>query len=431
MLFLLPLVITKQLINSNPGNATISFDEGPSKNIPKIIEILKESNTPATFYFNAFKTDKKAVNSVLSNGHVIGISITDDFTDLTIEEVEKIIQSNLDTFIVNTGIKPKLCRLPRLGFTEQHVILAEKNGLKVTKPNLDSEDCDLNDFLVPFTRFIESLEPDQSSLSIVFRDRMSLTVRCLQEAIDVIYDNGFEIVKACEFYKMSSLYEKVCPLKIKELKEKIENEEMSQMQEFIEMMNINILKESQDELKDSIKNKSKEETSNLNNNGSLSEKEEDTNKMEQEKNIQNEDSKKEDLNSQKDNNKTELLNRNEKNETEFNKGENDLNANKTKDESNTDKSINNEKKDSKTTENELTDILKDDKTVKAAVNNPDTANKNENTAKDNNTDAENNTRTDTKDNVKNDTKNTVDNKKSFASSFTLYLAMPLLIASIL
>ncbi|KAM0688507.1 hypothetical protein COBT_000229 [Conglomerata obtusa] len=200
MIFYLSYILSKELIHSKPGLATLSFDEGPSKNIPKILEILQDLEIHATFHLDPIKIKDDIASSILSQGHTVGLAITDDILTLSYDEFEKMLLQAIDLFKDRTKTVPKLIRLPRIGYDARHVEIAEKAGLIVTAPICDSEDCDLSSFIEPCRRFVGGLDPDVQSLSVVFRDRMSLTVRCLTQVVEVIENCGFEIVSAGIYY---------------------------------------------------------------------------------------------------------------------------------------------------------------------------------------------------------------------------------------
>ena len=56
------------------------------------------------------------------------------------------VATHLSKAIKNAGFEPKLCRLPYYGYDEENVEQAEQLGMIVTRPNLDSEDNEIEDF---------------------------------------------------------------------------------------------------------------------------------------------------------------------------------------------------------------------------------------------------------------------------------------------
>lgn len=196
MLFFIPLIYSKELIYS-PFNdlATISFDEGPSKNIPAILSILNDEQVIATFYFTPSKiTDKSLIETIINDGHTIGLAIIEDLDEV---DPDDHIKEQKKLFIKATGYKPKFIRLPRIYYSPEHVNIAELNGMIVTRPNLDSEDTDLESFMEPFTEFV--LGRNEPSLSVVFHDRIGKMVENLREAIGVIRER-YQIRGIGEFY---------------------------------------------------------------------------------------------------------------------------------------------------------------------------------------------------------------------------------------
>ncbi len=62
------------IADENKKVAFLTFDDGPSKNTERILEILKEENVKATFFVNGRKSDfaKKMYIRMVEEGHVIG-----------------------------------------------------------------------------------------------------------------------------------------------------------------------------------------------------------------------------------------------------------------------------------------------------------------------------------------------------------------------
>ncbi|KAM0676723.1 hypothetical protein BDAP_002733 [Binucleata daphniae] len=211
MLFLLQLVSLSFFDQQESLLATISFDEGPSKNIPAILEILDDMQVPASFYFDPAKIkDDDIVTLLLNKGHYVGLSIVDDLSE--VDDVDSLIIDKMKMFVDKTGYIPKLVRLPRIGYTNETVRIAKSYNLIPTTPNLDSEDCDLENFMEPFTKFVNTAN---ENLSVCFRDRMSITVKILEDAINVLLDNGYEIVSGSLYHNVENMLERVSSCKDK------------------------------------------------------------------------------------------------------------------------------------------------------------------------------------------------------------------------
>ena len=59
-----------------PGNAVITFDDGPSPYTNKILDILKANNVKATFFITGKKLNsnesRETFKRILNEGHIIG-----------------------------------------------------------------------------------------------------------------------------------------------------------------------------------------------------------------------------------------------------------------------------------------------------------------------------------------------------------------------
>lgn len=205
MMFFLTFILCDELTSSSrPGLATISFDEGPSKNISEILSILKENKVIATFHFNPEKIDNKSlVERIVKEGHTVGLAVTSGIDEVS--DFDAFIKEQKELFIKATGYLPKYVRLPCDGYDYDHVYAVEQNGMIVTRPNLNSEDTDLSDFIGPFEEFV--LNKGERSISAVFRDRMGITVRNLQCVLDIL-KRKYKTVGVGEFYG-------ICPIMAK------------------------------------------------------------------------------------------------------------------------------------------------------------------------------------------------------------------------
>lgn len=177
------------------GAAMISFDEGPSENVDTILEILDAHDLKAVFYLdpNKIADHAKAVQRIIEKAHSIGLSIVETFSDLNDEQIMEIILKNLNLFKESTKFNPRAVRLPRSGYKENAINIAEKMGLTVTEPTIDSEDIEIPhyiDYLIPA---IESKDPNTSYISVVLRDFKKSSVANLEKIINALQSKEFVI----------------------------------------------------------------------------------------------------------------------------------------------------------------------------------------------------------------------------------------------
>ncbi|MBL4936733.1 polysaccharide deacetylase family protein [Clostridium sp. YIM B02515] len=136
--------------------AYLTFDDGPSDNTIKILDILKENNIKATFFVNGHPESKKIYQRIINEKHTIGNhTYSHDYAALykTIEDFDKDKQKLDDLIAQITGKKPSILRFP--GGSNNHVSFSyggsdfmdkltkhiKQSGIKYFDWNVDSTDA--------------------------------------------------------------------------------------------------------------------------------------------------------------------------------------------------------------------------------------------------------------------------------------------------
>ncbi|RKD34163.1 polysaccharide deacetylase family protein [Thermohalobacter berrensis] len=124
-------------MNNFPDKKTIylTFDDGPSKNTIKILDILKKYKVKATFFVcgNTTEFGKKVYKRIVNEGHAIG--------NHTFSHNYKVIYSSEEAFLKDlkklenflfsvAGVKPKIIRFPGGSNTS---IGKKYGGIKLTE----------------------------------------------------------------------------------------------------------------------------------------------------------------------------------------------------------------------------------------------------------------------------------------------------------
>ncbi|MFL0246657.1 polysaccharide deacetylase family protein [Candidatus Clostridium stratigraminis] len=113
------------LTAANPGTdktAYLTFDDGPSDNTIKILDILKENNIKATFFVNGHPESKLIYERIVNEGHTLANhTYSHDYEAVykTIEGFNKDKQKLDDFIFAITGIRPQILRFP--GGSNNHV----------------------------------------------------------------------------------------------------------------------------------------------------------------------------------------------------------------------------------------------------------------------------------------------------------------------
>lgn len=180
----------------------LTFDDGPSKHTPQILDILEKNDIKATFFITGWCIDGKEdiLTAVSEAGHTIGLhSYSHDY-----DEIYKSTEDFLADFskVYNivydiTGKKPWAFRFPGGSYNNFNKdtaddIIAEmsRRGFTYYDWNAATSDATTSatyDSCMENLR--DSLNADHEV--VLMHDSLELTEEYLQEAIDIIRDEGY------------------------------------------------------------------------------------------------------------------------------------------------------------------------------------------------------------------------------------------------
>ncbi|MGL4629149.1 MAG: polysaccharide deacetylase family protein [Cetobacterium sp.] len=131
--------------NSNERKIALTFDDGPNDtSLPKILNLLKEENVKASFFFigRNIKARREEVKRTYDEGHLV---LNHSYThsnfekvsqDIIAQEIEK-TNSEINNII---GVVPSLYRPPYGIKTSSGKLAAKKMGMDIILWNVDGED---------------------------------------------------------------------------------------------------------------------------------------------------------------------------------------------------------------------------------------------------------------------------------------------------
>lgn len=189
----------------------LTFDDGPSKNTEKILEILKKENIKATFFVVGYKENENTViKKIYEEGHSLGNHTFSHRYDVIYSSVDAFmsdIKRQEDLIFNLTGVRPKIIRFP--GGSKNSVSLKEgsKGIMDEIKKKLKEEGyhyIDWNvvtgDATMPYPdkkAMLENLKRGLKNKKIAVvllhdTDSKSLTVEILPEIIEIMRSEGFK-----------------------------------------------------------------------------------------------------------------------------------------------------------------------------------------------------------------------------------------------
>ncbi|MFE6855793.1 polysaccharide deacetylase family protein, partial [Streptomyces sp. NPDC057674] len=178
----------------------LTFDAGPGKDTPRLLDILKEKKVPATFFLLGSKhVDRypKVVKRIADEGHEVANHTWTHriLTDLDESEVREELSRTQDAVEKITGRRPTLMRPPQ-GRTDGAVSDVSKElGLAQILWSITAKDYSTTDSALIRKRVLEQAHGDGI---ILLHDIYDGTVPAVPSIIDELKRRGFTFVTVPE-----------------------------------------------------------------------------------------------------------------------------------------------------------------------------------------------------------------------------------------
>lgn len=192
---------------SVPGTIALTFDDGPSDNIPGVLDMLQNYNMKATFFLIGLNVyyQPSHVQRMVDEGHQIGAhTFTHPYlSDLTLDQIRQefrnfensILMRNFSGVLANRML-PTFFRAPHGALSADQLVVLSEFGMYPMHwgwLNSDSYTTDPNDIL-PFWKSHmgmngEGTMPSRLSLIVQQHEREPATYGSLQSVLDYLYIN--------------------------------------------------------------------------------------------------------------------------------------------------------------------------------------------------------------------------------------------------
>jgi len=191
----------------------LTFDDGPDRITPTILDLLSKYNVKATFFMlePSMKQYPQTVQRVVEEGHKIGLhSVTHDKKKYYLNKqtvVSEMVQGQT-TLKELTGTKSQLIRTPygsKPHMTTEYIRAIENAGFKMWDWNIDSQDWKLTDgsFVQNTIQQLTNFKR-QEPYVILLHDRET-TAQHLEKLLQYLIHNG---------YKMDVIHEDMTPVQL-------------------------------------------------------------------------------------------------------------------------------------------------------------------------------------------------------------------------
>jgi peptidoglycan-N-acetylglucosamine deacetylase len=152
----------------------LTFDDGPSRWTPIVLDLLREHEARATFFLIGQRVHESPdlVKRIVAEGHQLGShTLTHPrLTEIPEDEVRQEITGGLDAIEEVLGERPTLFRAPGFYADERELAIVEELGLEAIFAHVDPQDW----------------RPERDSHTI-----FSLVLRDLREGVVVDLHDGF------------------------------------------------------------------------------------------------------------------------------------------------------------------------------------------------------------------------------------------------
>ncbi|MFD2923781.1 polysaccharide deacetylase family protein [Halobacillus naozhouensis] len=172
-------------------SVVLTFDDGPSKVLTQILDILDAENVPAVFFWQSrLLYSKRPWKRVLQEGHIIGSHTTKhpNMVKLSYEKQYKEIQNSITKIGRITGSKVEYFRPPFGQYNADTVKAANQLNVTPIMWRIASIDWELKeDPNQIITNVIDHLEDG----AIILMHELTQTVEILPELIKAIREKGY------------------------------------------------------------------------------------------------------------------------------------------------------------------------------------------------------------------------------------------------
>lgn len=181
--------------NRNIGRKTVilTFDDGPSKMLPSILDVLKETETPAVFFWQSRLLHKERPwKRVLAEGHQIGTH-TVKHKNLTYKTTQQQqydeVKKSKDAIEKITGKPVKFFRPPYGQFNADTLQAATRLELETVMWRIASMDWELKD---DPEQIVANVVDHLEDGAIILLHELSQTVKVLPQLIAAVKEQGYE-----------------------------------------------------------------------------------------------------------------------------------------------------------------------------------------------------------------------------------------------
>ncbi|MBP7175521.1 MAG: polysaccharide deacetylase family protein [Thermoclostridium sp.] len=187
-------------VENQENRVAITFDcAWGAKDIPVILNILKEKNVKATFFLVGewVRRNPEETKMIAEQGHDVANHSENHFkmSALSKEKIKREITDCTKTIEDTTGVKPTLFRAPYGDYNDNVIDIARQAGYDTIQWSVDS--LDYKPGISPET-ILKRVSVAKSGDIFLFHNDTPHTEKVLEKVIDTLRENGLEPIPVSE-----------------------------------------------------------------------------------------------------------------------------------------------------------------------------------------------------------------------------------------
>jgi peptidoglycan/xylan/chitin deacetylase (PgdA/CDA1 family) len=182
-------IVTK--VSDNQKSVILTFDDGPSRLLPQILDVLKEEKVSAMFFWQSrLLYPKRPWQRVLEEGHIIGTHSVRhrDLVKLPFDKQLDDLRRSVNVIEIVTGEKVSYFRPPFGRYNEDTIRAAKQLGLTTVMWRIASIDWELKDNP---DKMICNVVDNLEEGAIILLHELQQTLHILPELIRSIRKKGY------------------------------------------------------------------------------------------------------------------------------------------------------------------------------------------------------------------------------------------------
>lgn len=193
-------IVSKPLEPVNYKYIAFTFDDGPSKYTPEIMDILDKYNFKATFFEVGYmmRNNSSIVKEVINRGYEVGNHTVDhsNLNKLNKSNILKKVNSNSELFKSYTGYEMKLVRCP---YGNSNKLVRSTIDNPIINWSVDSRDWESRNTEKIYNLVVNNTKEGDI---ILFHDIYGTTRDAIAKLAEYFYRKGYRVVSVSELFQI-------------------------------------------------------------------------------------------------------------------------------------------------------------------------------------------------------------------------------------